>query len=55
MTESEAIQAWHSVRRYLNKPLKPDGLCAAITLGHAFYVKMDPKYYFEVGAGKEKF
>lgn len=53
MTELEAIQAWHSVRQYLNKPLKPGGLSAVIALGHAFYVKMDPKHHFEVGAGKE--
>ena len=26
MTELEAIQARHSVRQYLNKPLKPDEL-----------------------------
>ena len=28
MTELEAIRARHSVRQYLNKPLKPDELAA---------------------------
>ena len=28
MTELETIRAYHSVRQYLNKPLKPDELAA---------------------------
>jgi len=62
MTLQEAIEARHSVRAYIDRPLADDVVSAlkarkegVSLIGFARMVLGIVKYHFEVGAGKENF